>query len=159
LEDLAVKATTARLAIFFALLMISRMTLGSEQDATEVAALDTQYQAAVKSNDYAKMENILGNNFALVIGTGHVFTKADLIGAARKATEKWEHQEEIAGSRTVRVWGNTAVVTAELWIKGAFQGRALDEKVWFSDTYVRTRSGWKYVFGQASNPVTRGAIE
>lgn len=147
------KNVSTRLALFFALLLISRMTLGSEHDAAKVAALDTQYQAAVKVNDYATMEKIFGNNFTLVIGTGHVYTKGDLIGDARKATNRWEHQEEVNGSRTVRVWGDTAIVTAELWIKGAFEGRPLDAKLWFSDTYVRTRAGWKYVFGQASIPL------
>lgn len=148
------KNATARLAVFFALLLISRITLGSERDAAAtVAALDTQYQAAVKVNDYATMEKVLGKNFVLVIGTGRVYTRADLIGGARNATRKWEHQEEVDGSRTVRVWGDTAVVTAKLWIKGTFEGRPLDAKLWFSDTYVRTPSGWKYVFGQASNPL------
>lgn len=135
------------------LLLISRITLGSEQDAAEVAALDTQYQTAVKVNDYATMDRLLGNHFVLVIGTGHAYTKADLIGAARNAKRKWEHQEEMNGSRTVRVWGDTAVVTAKLWIKGTFEGQPLDAKLWFSDNYVRTRSGWQYVFGQASIPL------
>ncbi len=30
---------------------------------------------------------------------------------------------------------------------------ALDTQLWFSDTYVRTPSGWRYVFGQASSPL------
>lgn len=151
------KNVRTRLAVVFALLLISPMTLGSEQSAAaRVAALDTQYQAAVKSNNYATMGKILANNFVVVIGTGRVYTRADLIGAARKATTSWEHQEEIDGSQKVRVWGDTAVVTAKLWIKGSFEGHPLDEKVWFSDTYVRTMSGWRYVFGQASLPLPAG---
>jgi ketosteroid isomerase-like protein len=153
LEDVTVKRETTRFAAFFALLLLSQMTLGAEQDVAKVAALDTQYQAAVKSNDYATMAKLLDDHYVLVMGTGHVYTKADLVGDARQATGPWEHQEEINGSRTVRVWGDTAVVTARLWIKGTFKGQALDWKVWFSDTYVRTRSGWKYTFGQAANPL------
>jgi ketosteroid isomerase-like protein len=152
LEGTVVKNAAAYLTIFFVLFLIARVTVASEQDAAVVAALDKQYQAAVKSNDYGMMEKILADDFVLVIGTGKVYKKADLIGAARSGTSKYEHQEEIDGSQTVRVWGDTAVVTARLWIKGTFEGQALDAKVWFSDTYVRTKSGWKYVFGQASNP-------
>ena len=150
------KDVTTRLAVFCALFLISRIALGSQQDAAKVAALDTQYQAAVKVNDYATMGRILANDFVLVIGTGHVYTRADLIGYAKKAGTNWEHQEEIAGSRTVRVWGDTAVVTAKLWIKGTLAGRPLEMKLWFSDTYVRTRSGWKYVLGQSSIPLPGG---
>jgi len=30
---------------------------------------------------------------------------------------------------------------------------SFDRKFWFSDTYVRTSAGWKYVFGQSSLPL------
>ena len=50
----------------------------------------------------------------------------------------------------MRLFGDTAVVTAKLWVKGVRAGAAFDRKLWFSDTYVRTPQGWKYVFGQAS---------
>jgi len=36
---------------------------------------------------------------------------------------------------------------------GVRKGQAFDRKLWFSDTYVRTKSGWRYVFGQASLPL------
>jgi ketosteroid isomerase-like protein len=115
-----------------------------------VAALDTQYQAAVKTNDAATMDRILADDFVLVTGRGKTYTKADLLTSARDKTTIYEHQEEESGSQTVRVWGDTAVVTALLWIKGTSAGAVSDYKVWFSDTYVRTPGGWRYAFGQAS---------
>jgi hypothetical protein len=48
------------------------------------------------------------------------------------------------------VWGDTAVVTALLWVKGVNRGSPFDRRLWFSDTYVRTSKGWCYFFGQAS---------
>jgi ketosteroid isomerase-like protein len=115
-----------------------------------VAALDTQYQAAVKANDAAGMDRILADDFVLVTGRGQAFTKRDLLKDARDKTTIYEHQEEEAASQTVRVWGDTAVVTALLWIKGTRAGAPIDYKLWFSDTYVRTKGGWRYAFGQAS---------
>jgi ketosteroid isomerase-like protein len=115
-----------------------------------VAALDTQYQAAVKANDAATMSRILTDDFVLVTGRGQAFKKPDLLKDARDKTTIYEHQEEETGSQTVRVWGDTAVVTALLWIKGTRAGAPIDYKLWFSDTYVRTQGGWKYAFGQAS---------
>jgi hypothetical protein len=32
-----------------------------------------------------------------------------------------------------------------------------DRKFWFSDTYVRTSAGWRYVFGQSSLPLADAA--
>src|SRR6266566_2327767 len=74
-----------------------------------VAALDTRYQAAVRSHDAATMSAILADDFA--------------------------------------------VVTALLWEKGTDKGTPFDYRLWFSDTYVRTPGGWRYVFGQASLPL------
>jgi len=62
----------------------------------------------------------------------------------------YEIQDEEPGTQTVRVYGDTGVVTALLRIKGTNQGVGFDRRVWFSDTYVRTPSGWKYFIGQAS---------
>jgi len=50
-------------------------------------------------------------------------------------------------------------VTALLWIKGVAAGKSLDYKLWFSDTYVRTPAGWRYVFGQASLPLPKAAAK
>jgi ketosteroid isomerase-like protein len=117
-------------------------------DAATVAALDTEYQAAVKRNDAAAMDRILADDFVLVTGRGQTFTKADLLRDARARTSVYEHQEDT--EQKVRVWGDTAVVTALLWLKGTNGDKPFDRKLWFSDTYVRTPSGWRYVFGQAS---------
>ena len=125
-----------------------------EEDAKTVAAIDTKYQAAVKANDAATMATILADDFVLITGRGKVYTKADLLDQARTRSAVYEKQDEL--EQKVRVWGDTAVVTALLWVKGTDEGKPLDRKLWFSDTYVRTPSGWKYVLGQASLPLPSG---
>jgi ketosteroid isomerase-like protein len=117
-------------------------------DRATVAALDTEYQAAVKSNDVAAMDRILADDFVLATGNGKTFKKADLIDEARTADNRYEHQED--SQQTVRVWSDTAVVTALLWVMGRNKDQSFDYKLWFSDIYVRTPTGWRYVFGQAS---------
>jgi ketosteroid isomerase-like protein len=123
----------------------------STQDAKTVAALDTQYQAAVKGNNAATMDRILADDFVVVLGSGKIYTKADLLEMARTNRVQYEHQED--SEQTVRVWGDTAVVTAKLWAKGIDRGQPFEFHNWFSDTYVRTSSGWRYVHGQASLPL------
>ena len=124
-----------------------------QDDAKAVAALDTEYQAAVKKNDAATMDRILADDFILVTGRGKVYNKADLLKSARDKEAVYEHQEDT--EQTVRVWGDTAVITALLWAEGTQGGKAFDYKLWFSDTYVRTPGGWRYVFGQASLPLPK----
>ena len=121
-------------------------------DIAAVTALDTQYQAAVKANDAGGMAKILADDFILVIGNGSVSTKADLLKEAQDRVRTYERQEDT--EQTVRIWGDTAIVTAKLWLKGTRKdGAPFDYTLWFSDTYVRTPAGWRYVFGQASLPL------
>ena len=131
------------------------MALATESDdIATLSALDTQYQAAVKANDASGMAKILADDFILVIGNGTTSTKADLLKEAEDRVRTYEHQEDT--EQTVRVWGDTAVVTAKLWLKGTRKdGVPFDYTLWFSDTYVRTASGWRYVFGQASLPLPK----
>jgi len=118
-----------------------------------VANLDTTYQKAVKEGDVAMMDCILADDMVLVTGKGRIFTKEDLLEEARSGRLRYEHQEEL--DQSVRVWGQTAVVTALLWAKGTDDGKPFDYKLWFSDTYVRTPAGWRYAFGQSSIPLPK----
>jgi len=139
----------------FPLFSTTSLNASTEEDARTVAALDTKYQAAVKANDAATMNQVLADDFVLVTGRGGVFSKADLLDSARKKEITYERQDEEPGTQKVRVWGNTAVVSALLWIKSVQRGKPADYKLWFSDTYVRTPTGWRYVFGQASLPLPK----
>ena len=129
-------------------LMFRPHRAGADDPARLVAALDTEYQAAVEHNDVATMNRILADDFTLVTGSGKSYTKLDLLSEARSGRVKYEQQDDSA--QTVRVWGDTAVVTAKLRAKGTESGKPFDYAVWFSDTYVRTPAGWRYVFGQSS---------
>ena len=83
------------------------------------------------------------------------YTHLEQLEEARQKQTIYERQEEEEGSQTVRVWGDTAVVTALLWIKGVRGGSPIDYRLWFSDTYIRTPKGWRYAFGQASLPLPK----
>jgi hypothetical protein len=136
-----------------ALISLAAPALPAGYDAARiVAAIDTEYQAAVERNDWNTMDRILHAEFALVLGNGAAYSRSFLIDAAKTEERIYEKQVEMPGTQTVRVYGeDTAVVTALLWLKGTHKsGGAFDYKLWFSDTYVRTKDGWKYAFGQAS---------
>jgi len=122
-------------------------------DEQTIAALDTEYQAAVQRNDVAVMDRLLADDFVLVTGKGRIYTKGDLLRQAASKAVVYERQED--SNQTVRIWGNTAVITAVLWAKGKDHGRPFEYRLWFSDTYVRTSTGWRYVFGQSSLPLPK----
>lgn len=134
-----------------------------QDDAVTVANLDIAYQAAVLRGDADTMARTFHEDFILVTGRGVRSNARDWLTAAREGHINYEHQEVIDDSRSVKVDGDTAVVTAKLWIKGtvtaaypgvakgqAKAGDIVNRVLWYSDTYVRTKAGWKYFFGQAS---------
>ncbi len=142
-------------AIAAAVLSMSLAAAGTaqgspEEDRKAVAALDTEFQAAVKHHDVATIDRILHEDMTLILGDGRVVTREDHLKAARDKEIRYEMQDEDPGTQVVRVSGDTAVVTARLWLKGVSEGAPFDRRLWFSDTYVRTPKGWKYFFGQAS---------
>jgi ketosteroid isomerase-like protein len=148
------KLTTWLAAVALALCAVVVPGTNAADDPRKlIADLDTQYQLAVKNHDVATMDRILAEDFVLATGRGEAFTKADLLAEGRSSRTVYEHQEDT--EQTVRVWGDTAVVTALLWAKGTKEGKPFEYKLWFSDTYVRTAAGWRYVFGQASLPLQK----
>ncbi len=139
--------------VVMAVAMCSSACANLDEDRQRVGELDVEFQAAVKRNDAETMARILHENMILVLGNGGVSTREEQLQAARNKLIVYEIQDEESGTQTVRVQGDTAVVTALLRIKGTRQGVGFERRLWFSDTYVRTPSGWKYFFGQASLPL------
>jgi hypothetical protein len=87
------------------------------------------------------------------VGSGKTFSKADLLTDAPSGRIRYERQGDSA--QTVRIWGDTAVVTAKLWAKGTDAGQPFEQQLWFSDVYIPTPTGCRYAFGQASLPLAQ----
>jgi ketosteroid isomerase-like protein len=124
-------------------------------DEKALYAMDERYQLAVKQNDAETMAKIQSHDMVLVTGRGKVYTNDELLDSARKREIQWEKQDVVDGTRKVRMYGDTGVVTALLWLKGVSATGPFEYKVWFSDTYVRRPEGWRYVFGQSSLPLPK----
>ena len=146
--------TAMKTAMLSGAMMFAAAIGASDQgDSAAIAALDTEYQAAVERNDWRTMDRILHADFTLVLGDGTVIKRPEMVASARDEHIVYDRQVEMPGTQTVRLFGkDTATVTALLWLKGARKKdqKQFEYKLWFSDTYVRTPEGWKYAFGQAS---------
>jgi hypothetical protein len=135
-----------------ALAVLATPGVAADKPEAAIAKMDVEYQAAVERNDWQSMDRILHPDFVLILGDGTVYTRAQLIDSAKNGSIIYEQQREVPGSQVVRMYGDkTATVTALLILKGkrAKDQSPLDFRVWFTDTYVRTKDGWKYALGQA----------
>lgn len=145
-----------RSTLLFTLLGVNLAALahGIPACKNNVAALDTEFQAAVAKNDAATMDRLLADDYVLVSSRGQVSTKADLLQQARSGKIAYTCQDDV--QQTVRIWGDTAVLTALLTAAGTEEGGPFEYRVWFSDTYVCTAQGWRYAFAQVGAHVTGG---
>lgn len=133
--------------------LANRATASEAKDRDLIVGLHATYQRAVKLNDATTMRRILDDRFVLVLGDGRRYSRTDVLASAASGRIRYERQDADEGTRRVRVFGDTAVVTARVWVKGIKDGVAFDRRVWFSDVYVRTSTGWRFAFCQASLPV------
>lgn len=120
-------------------------------DAVTIIELDRAYQDAVFRNDAAAIERLLPDDFALVTGRGKVIGKGDLLREAREQVAIYERQHD--SRQSVRFIGPIAVISALLHAKGSQDGKPFDYRLWFSDVYLCTRSGWRYSYAQSSIPL------
>ena len=125
----------------------------SPPEAEVVAHLDEEYQAAVARGDAGTMARILSEDFVLVTGSGKTYTREDLLAEAREGRVLYTRQDD--EQRTVRLWKDAAVVSALLTAEGTEEGRPFAYRVWFSDVYLRTPEGWRYVLGQSGARLPR----
>ena len=132
---------------------VVQATDSEAKDRDIISGLHTVFQMAVKRNDATTMRRILDDRFMLVLGDGKRYSRDDLLASAASGRITYEKQDEEKGTRSMRVLGDTAVITARLWLKGVKDGVAFDRRVWFSDIYVRTREGWRFAFCQTSTPL------
>ncbi len=116
-----------------------------------VSALDTRYQKAVETSDAAAMDGLLADGFVLVDGDGDAHPKAELVAEAKAGKNHYSLQDDV--ERTVRVFGDTAIVTAKLRAKGREGAEDVDYTLWFSATWARGHAGWRCLFVQTSQPV------
>jgi|SRR6185295_18675860 ketosteroid isomerase-like protein len=156
----ALLAGTSRFGLCLAVLvsmaltvLVNRASASEAKDRDLIVGLHAAYQMAVKRNDAMTMRRILDDRFLLVLGDGKRYSRADVLASAANGKTRYEKQDADMDTRSVRVFGDTAVVTARIWVKGIKDGVAFDRRVWFSDIYVRTPNGWRFAFRQASLPL------
>jgi hypothetical protein len=145
-----------RLAATIALAMLAAAVGATPSEARDrdiLAGLHSAFQLAVKRNDAATMRRILDHRFVLILGDGRRYSRAELLATAASRRVTYEKQDPEPDTRSVRLLGDTAVITARVWLKGIRDGVAFDRRVWFSGMYIRTPDGWRLAFCQASQPL------
>ena len=124
-------------------------------DVADLIATDQRMQHAFVTRDLAALDEILTDDYVLVLWNGKERRKPEVLAEARSDANRWEINE--TSGWQVRVAGDTAIVVATLHQKGTAGGEPFDSHVKFSDTYVRSGGRWRNLHAHASKAVDTAA--
>lgn len=114
----------------------------------EVLEMEDHAKAAALHNDAAFTERMLADDYIAIGPLGTVITKRDSV-SARQAAQL--HYDSIELSEiVVRIYGDTAVVTARAEVKGKDLGEDFSGPYRFTRVWVKREGQWQTVSYQAT---------
>jgi hypothetical protein len=124
---------------------------GDQESMRQILDLERQSKDAAVHRDADFSQRTLADDYVAITPLGQVITKADTV-AARKSGQLRYDSIEIS-DMVVRVYGNTAVVTARADVRGRDLGEEFNGPYRFTRIWVRRNGQWLAVSYQAT--VTR----
>ncbi|HET9484832.1 MAG TPA: nuclear transport factor 2 family protein [Xanthomonadales bacterium] len=143
--------TPAKLRAPLAAALVLAAGASLADDVADLVATDRRMQHAFVTRDLAALDEILADDYVLVLWNGNERTKPEVLASVRAEANRWEINE--TSGWQVRIAGDTAIVVATLHQKGVADGRPFDSRVKFSDTYVREHGRWRNLHAHASKAV------
>ena len=122
-----------------------------EETLREIIDLERQAKDAAIHRDAGFSERTLADDYVAISPLGQVINKADTIAARKTAQLRYDSIE--ITEMVVRLYGNTAVVTARADVRGKELGEDFSGPYRFTRVWVRRNGHWLTVSYQAT--VTR----
>jgi len=122
-----------------------------EEIVREILDLERQAKEAAIHRDASFSERTLADDYVAISPLGQVINKADTVAARKTAQLRYDSID--VTEMVVRLYGNTAVVTARADVKGKELGEDFSGPYRFTRVWVRRNGHWLTVSYQAT--VTR----
>jgi ketosteroid isomerase-like protein len=116
------------------------MSGNAEQEVTQ---LTDQYIAALKGKDAAALERIWADDLTFINPGGAMLTKAQRLADIQSGANRFDSLE--VSDRTVRVYGDTAVMTSLTTMKGQYGGQDASGQYRVTNVFARRGGGWQIV--------------
>jgi hypothetical protein len=119
-----------------------------EQMIREVLDLERHAKEASIHNDTKFTEQALADNYIAIGPLGTVVTKSDMVDVRRRSKLHYEFIE--LSEMVVRIYGETAVVTAKAEVKGSDFGEEFSGPYRYTRVWVKEKGAWHAVAYQAT---------
>ena len=119
-----------------------------QQTIREIVDLERQTKEAILHRDAEFSMRILSDDYVAITPLGQVTTKQDAISARRSGQLRYESMN--VTEMVVRLYGDTAVVTARADVKGHQLGEDFSGPYRYTRVWVRHNGHWQTVSYQAT---------
>ena len=123
-----------------------------ERDEALILALHEAGDRALMSGDLAVLERILADDYVQYNEAGKAFTKRDVLNNFR--TGAIRYPSIVSMGRTIRVFGDTAVVHGSETDEVEADGKRSSVRYVYLDVLRKCNGEWKLVASQLARPVT-----
>ena len=121
---------------------------------SKVIALEQLWNQAYKSGDTKALDSILDEAIVLVNDDGSVQSKAEFLASVKSSAplSTAQQQQVSPESLSVRVFGDVAIATGVMRVKGFGAGKPYSRRERFVDTWLLKHGTWVCV-GTEATPV------
>lgn len=114
----------------------------------QIESLEAQLREASLRGDAQFFERTLADDFSHTGPSGETLTKAETIGDYKSKALTYETLDR--GDVSIRVFGDTAVVTERDLMKGSFRNHYFSGRYRVTRVWVRSRNRWQVVTSQST---------
>ncbi len=123
---------------------------GEPMDGTEELRAQAQaWRRAIVANEAEEIGRFMTEDWVLVDEDG-VGTRERFLSLVSSGALTHSRMEPVPGTERVRVYGDTAAITARVVNTAHFGGREFHADEWTTDLYHRTGQGWICVLSQVT---------
>lgn len=109
----------------------------------EILDFSDEWAAAIVSNDAERIGAFMADDWEIV-GADGATNKTDFLSWIASGDLTHETMETV-GETGVKIYGNTAILTARITNNGHYQNQPFSADEWTTDVFRRTETGWKCV--------------
>jgi ketosteroid isomerase-like protein len=112
----------------------------------EVLRLEKEFSQAIVKNDAVAVARLLADDWIIIDPDGGIIDRARFLGVMESGALTHEMME--SDDARVRIYRNTAIVTALTTTKGKFSGQIFTTKERATDVFVKQNGRWLCVLSQ-----------
>ncbi len=129
------------------LVMSAPFIVVADDDIALLAALDRAMQKTFIDKDVETFKRLVAEDYTLVLSSGAMLDRSAVLADFTPGVHYEINASEIV---SIRTFGDTAIVIADLHQKGTDHGKAFEHRVRYTDTWHRENGQWRNVAAHVS---------